>query len=308
MSEFKITAAICTHNRAADVTACVNALMAQMKPGIQVILCDSASSPENAAIVAKLAAQYPEIEFFRVDKPGVALARNELLRRTKGKWFALIDDDAAPDPDWTEVALELADKVTDEYAIVGGFVRPVMPPDPPEDAVNPAQMGPRWMQLVSAVQLKGEFDQTLKPKVVGANMWFRPGPLREIGGFPENLGRVGRSLLSGEDKLPVHMLLEKGWRIWYCDRLKVGHKVHRERLTKKWAAHRSYYDGVSDRRITRMLHTKLKPGYSFIIAAKMAALAPLYGVASPKHEFFLRFWYDLGWLHETLLPRKAPAA
>ena len=104
----------------------------------------------------------------------------------------------------------------------------------------------------------------------------------------------------------MHMLLERGWRIWYSDRLKVGHKVHGERLTKRWAAHRSYFDGVSDRRIARMLRKRISPGYSFIIALKMAALAPLYAVPSPKHEFFLRFWYDLGWLHETLLPRPTP--
>jgi glycosyltransferase involved in cell wall biosynthesis len=275
---------------------CLNALVPQLDDSFEIIVVDSASAPDQAAAVARSVAAHPGIDFIRLDRPGVALARNVMLRRARGKWFALIDDDALPASNWGEVARELAQRVSDQYAIIGGAVHPILP------AGVQRKVGWRWQQLLSSVELKGEYDQTDTPRVVGANMWFRRTALLDVGGFPEQLGRVGRSLVSGEDKLPVHRLLNKGWRIWYCDRLEVGHHVHAERLTRKWAVKRAYWDGRSDRRIMRFLHNRPGITATLGVAAKLAVLSLLYFVPDAEREYFLRFWYDFGWLQETLWP------
>lgn len=303
----KLTIAICVHNRPTHLARCLDALMPQMKPGLEVLVCDSASSSDNGAVAAEVVARYPSIGFRRIERPGLALARNSLLAQARGEWFALLDDDTTPGQDWVAIALDLTTRLQSDVAVVGGAVHPIMPEHPPIKAVDRAQMGLRWMQLCSIVSFEGDFDQTDRPRVVGANMWFRTDQLRSIGGFPENLGRKGASLLSGEEKLLAHTLIEQGWRVWYCSRMYVGHELHGERLTKRWATARSYWDGITDRRVARMLRSRLSRGHSLKVAIKLMLLAPLYFVPSSRHEFFLRFWYGLGWVCESMLPSSSGA-
>jgi glucosyl-dolichyl phosphate glucuronosyltransferase len=299
VSGIKITAAICTHNRAMDLAACLDALAPQRDPAIEFIVVDSGSAPAEAAAIVNVVNQKPGFRLIRLDTPGLSLARNTALAQAQGEWLALIDDDAVPAADWVRAALDLYDRLPANVAVLGGRVTPLMPPH----AARP--LGPRWMQLISAVEVDGESDCTDNPRVVGANMWFRSAPLRVIGGFPENLGRVGNSLLSGEDKLVLNQLTAKGLRVWYSDKLKVGHRIHADRLSRRWASKRAYWDGVSDRRIAGMLGARPSPGEAIGVILKLIPLMLLYPVSSPEHEFFLRFWYDLGWLHETVTPVRA---
>lgn len=292
MSQIKISAAICTHNRSQDLAECLAALAPQIRDGLEMMVIDSASKPEEAAKIADIVALYPFIRFQRLERPGLAIARNAALSMAQGEWLALLDDDAVPAADWVAVALDLADRLGPEYSIVGGAVRPLLP----AGAERP--LGRRWRQLLSTIQLDGEFDQTDRPAVVGANMWFKVEALKSVGAFPESLGRIGNSLLSGEEKLPTHKLVEQGRRIWYSDRLKVGHKIHGDRLTRKWATRRAYWDGISDKRVERMLGKPDSAKQTASVALKMLALGALYPAPGADQEFFLRFWYNLGWLRE----------
>ena len=296
MSKVKISVAICTHNRAEDLAACVAALKPQMAPECEYIIVDSGSAPDQRQAIARTIADAPGFRLIRLDEPGLSLARNVALAEAKGEWLALIDDDAVPAPNWTETALALFARAPAKCAILGGAVHPLVP----AGAERP--LGPRWRQLLATVETEGEFAQTDAPLVVGANMWFRCAPTRQAGGFPANLGRIGKSLLSGEDKLVVNRLIAQGWRIYYSDKLEVGHKIHRERLTRKWASTRAYWDGVSDRRIHRALNQPQGIARILRIGLNTIGLAVLYPLPSPRQEFFLRFWYNVGWLREQILP------
>ncbi|MDX2276370.1 MAG: glycosyltransferase family 2 protein [Hyphomonadaceae bacterium] len=288
----RISIAMCTHNRADLYEQCMQALMPQLGPEFEIFVVDSASEPSAAARIAEVAAKYQNVTFIRLDQPGLSLARNAALKRATGEWLATIDDDAAPAPNWAETALALTSKMTDDYAIIGGAVRPIYPP-----GTSP-KLGPRWRQLISAVEMDEEYDQTDRPLIVAANLCFRRSALNEIGGFPENLGRVGKSLLSGEDKLCVNRLLGLGKRIWYSGKLSVGHHIQPERLERKWPRKRAYWDGRSDRRIEHMLGEKPSAARAASIFVKLIALSPLYFFAG-EGEFDLRFWYNLGWLQEN---------
>jgi glycosyltransferase involved in cell wall biosynthesis len=302
LPDVQITIALCTHNRADMFAECLAALLPQLGSAFELIVVDSASAPEQAALVAEAVAAYPGIAFLRLDEPGLSRARNAILGQAKGAWFATLDDDAVPAPDWAKAALEITTNAPEPFVIVGGAVHPIIP----KGAERP--LGPRWQQLLSTIELEGEYDQTPAPRVVAANLFFRTQALRYVGGFPEALGRVGGSLISGEDKFPVQQLLRRGGRIWYSDRIKVGHHIHRERLTRRWAARRAYWDGRSDLRIERLLGVKHSMSATAAVAVKFLALAPLYFVPDASQEYFLRFWYNIGWLQETLFsPHPQPA-
>ena len=61
-------------------------------------------------------------------------------------------------------------------------------------------------------------------------MAFRVAALREQGGFPEHLGRIGKSLLSGEESYVVARLSEHGHSPFYDPAVLVEHHVQRERV------------------------------------------------------------------------------
>jgi hypothetical protein len=138
--------------------------------------------------------------------------------------------------------------------------------------------------------------------MVAANVLFRRSALVEGGGFSTALGRHGTTLLSGGEKLLQEQLIERGWSAWYSDRLKVRHKISAERLTQKWILRRAYWDGLSDQRISAL--NARKPNVLEVgkVLAKTLALSPLYFADTPRNEFRIRFWYNVGWLRESVAP------
>jgi hypothetical protein len=132
----------------------------------------------------------------------------------------------------------------------------------------------------------------------GGNAIFRCDAVRGIGYFPEELGHVGGLLLGGEEKLVVERLCEAGSHVFYSDRLCVGHKVFPARLTRGWAAERSYWDGVSVQKVRRLLRRPIGTLRVAKFAASIPLLAVLALVDSPAHEFFIRFWFDIGMIRE----------
>ncbi len=290
MQNIQLIIAICTHNRSAELAGCLSALCPQHVPGVQIVVVDSASSHEERLAIAKLVESYAEVELIRLDEPGLSLARNAALALTPALWIAYLDDDTIPSETWIEVALQLVGKVDGSYAVIGGKTNALLPP-----GMTPV-LGQRWQQLLSLVEINGEGDQTAHPRVVGANIILRTEVLNRLGGFSKSLGRVGKSLLSGEEKLLIEKISSSGNRIWYSDRLHVRHRITADRLTNEWVNRRAYWDGVSDYKIAALSKRHPSLLWHLKLAAGTLFLAALYPIRN-RHEFPIRFWYNLGWLH-----------
>jgi glucosyl-dolichyl phosphate glucuronosyltransferase len=292
-----LSVVICTHNRAEDVGDCLAALVPQLdKSSTEVRVIDSGSREDQRRTLERLVAGVPHAELVRMDEPGVSLARNKGIGETKGEWVAFLDDDTIPSPDWLENAHRLMSLVPGECAIIAGAVLPQFP----KGASRP--LGKRWSQMLSIVQRGGEGDCTASCSMVAANVLFRRSALVDGGGFSTALGRHGTTLLSGGEKLLQEQLIERGWRAWYSDRLKVRHKISAERLTQKWILRRAYWDGLSDQRIST-LHAH-KPNILEVgkVLAKTLALSLMYFADTRRNEFRIRFWYNVGWLRERVVP------
>jgi GT2 family glycosyltransferase len=82
--------------------------------------------------------------------------------------------------------------------------------------------------------------------LVGANIAFDRDALREIGGFPEHLGRQGGKLLSGEETAVKRALERRGLASWYAPDAVVRHYVSPERMTQRWLLRRIFWQGVTD--------------------------------------------------------------
>ena len=131
-------------------------------------------------------------------------------------------------------------------------------------------------------------------------MTLRTDAVLAVGGFPEDLGRIGNRLLSGEEVEALDRLRALGLRVFYDGRVAVHHSIQRCRLQPDWLVSRMHWQGATDAlRDRRRGMARRAPG----AAARLALQAPL--LFWPAHsQSLLRARcgaaYNLGYLRWTL--------
>ncbi len=235
-----LAAVICTHNRPAELTECLEALTLQRRLA-QVVVVDSAPVEPCEQLVSAFAERLTGLVYLRVDEPGLSLARNTGVAATSGDMVAFLDDDAAPRPGWDEALLATFAEHP-QAGCVGGAC------DANFDGERPAWLSERLLQLASITRWG---NQARRPRSsaewpFGANVAFRRAALDQVGPFSLALGRKGAaSLLSGEDSDMVRRVMDAGWQVWLEPRAVVLHKVHAERLTSRFYWRRFWWGGRS---------------------------------------------------------------
>jgi GT2 family glycosyltransferase len=267
--ETALAAVICTHARPGYLAACLAGLAAQEGGAPAVIVVDSASPPDAAAEIARLAFA-AGARLLRTDRPGLSHARNLGLQGAGAAWTAFLDDDAVPAPDWTRRLGESIAALPEEAAALGGRILPHW--EHPLPVWWPASL--RGVLTIVEWDGHGEEGRDLPQGVAvyGANMAFRSDALLAVGGFPEELGRVGKRLLSGEEVEVLDRLRARGRRVFYDGRVTVRHSIQRERLRPDWLLSRLHWQGATDAlRDRRHGMPRRAPG----AAAKLLLQAPL---------------------------------
>jgi glucosyl-dolichyl phosphate glucuronosyltransferase len=296
MSNFILTIAICTHNRPDDTAECLDSLYTQDLTGIQLLVVDSGSGHDAHRALMQIVANRASLQLIRLEPPGLSLARNAALAAAEAPWIAYLDDDAVAASDWVAEAKRLIAEAPPICPAISGQIELLFPP-----GVNP-KAGPRWRQFLGEIKQEGEGNHLHGVKMGCGNAIFRCDTLIAMGCFPEALGRVGNVLLSGEEKLVGERLCEAGWHVLHSNRLRIGHKVSKERLTRKWAAKRAYWDGITDLKIQRLMRRPVGIRYLARLAAVIPVLALLIPNQSLAQEFFIRFWYNVGTVRELVFP------
>jgi glycosyltransferase involved in cell wall biosynthesis len=285
-----VSVVICSHNRSADVSECLAALIPQIGPGVEVILVDSASDPKNEAEMARLATLYPAVNLTRVDQPGLSLARNRGVQLAAGDWVAFLDDDAVPFPDWLAKLLAVVAAASPTQAVIGGGIYPRWP-----DGVSGEHLSQRWKMFLSLAEAARPGSVTDGYTVNGANYVIRRRVLLDVGGFSEKLGRVGGNLISGDDCLVTKSVLDAGLEAGFDPAFKVYHKISRERLKISWILRRTFWEGVSEMRIFRSGGLPLPPHLRPIkLIASLPILLLLSIVDFKNHDYKIRLAMCIG--------------
>jgi glucosyl-dolichyl phosphate glucuronosyltransferase len=285
-----VSVVICSHNRSADVSECLAALIPQIGPGAEVILVDSASDPKNQAEMAKLAALYPAVNLTRVDQPGLSLARNRGVQLAAGDWIAFLDDDAVPFPDWLAKLLTVVAAASPTQAVIGGGIYPRWP-----DGMSGDHLSQRWKTFLSLAEADRPGSVTDGYTVNGANYVIRRRVLLDVGGFSEKLGRVGGSLISGDERQVTNSVLDAGLDAGFDPAFKVYHKISRERLKISWILRRTFWEGVSEMRIFRSGGLPLPPRLRPIkLIASLPILLLLSIVNFKNHDYKIRLAMCIG--------------
>jgi GT2 family glycosyltransferase len=246
VTEPRLTACLCTHNRPAYVRDCLAGLRAQTV-GLDrfgVLVVDSGSAAAARAELAGIVAAHPTARLITLDQPGVSLARNAGAREAGTGYIAYIDDDAVPAPDWIERIIAAIREAPRPPAVIGGRILPLW------EAPLPGWWPEQLRGVLSIIETEGcgeyrspEVPATLEP--YGANITVSVPVMLAAGGFGTTVGRRANILLSDEEVQLAWRLQDAGHPVRFDSRIVVQHRIQAVRLTPAWLLSRLYWQGVS---------------------------------------------------------------
>ena len=241
----KISAIICTHNRAIYLEKAVESLIDQSLPRdeYEIIVVDNVSSDNTKQVIEanNLQATGYKIKYIYEPTLGLSQSRNTGCEAAQGKYVAYLDDDAIADSRWLESILTIFGTIDPLPGCVGGKIKPIW-----------EQERPKWLgdDLLGQLAVQDWGDT---PFFIGKDEWLAGASiaypkkiLENIGGFPLQLGRKGKKLLSMEENYVREALEEKGYKYYYDPKIIVKHYIPQSRLNKKWFLKRAFWNGVSD--------------------------------------------------------------
>jgi GT2 family glycosyltransferase len=102
-----VSVLISTWNSAKYLTRCLEAVAHQTLTDFEVLVVDNGSTDGS---LDGLESHWPQINIIRLNQnKGYALANNLAAYRAHGKWLALLNSDAFPEPDWLEQLVRAAE-------------------------------------------------------------------------------------------------------------------------------------------------------------------------------------------------------
>jgi glycosyltransferase involved in cell wall biosynthesis len=231
-----ITVAIPTYNGEVRLPKLLDKLFTQS--GVEhlnweIIVVDNNSSDKTYELVKN----YQEncdisctLRYFLETEQGAAFARVRAVREARGQLIAFLDDDNLPAPDW----LSEAYKFGLEHPQAGawsGQIHGEFEAKPPEKFER--------IQAFLAIREHGSdpylFDADNLRLPPGAALVVRKQAWSES--VPKVLflkGRLGKSMVGGEDLEPLLYIHKAGWQIWYNPAMHTYHQIPACRLEKDY--------------------------------------------------------------------------
>jgi GT2 family glycosyltransferase len=177
------TVAIVTYERPTFVARCIDHLLVQTCPPTEIIVVDSSTSGDTAAVVRDC---YPMVTYAvcAAGRGATAVARGISHRMASGEVLAFIDDDAFAEPEWLERLLpHFAD------ATVGGVGGRQIRRQPGELEEGVDAIGRLQPDGTITGNFAADPGHTVSvDHLLGANMAFRRSVLDEIGGIRDGYG------------------------------------------------------------------------------------------------------------------------
>lgn len=233
------TIAICTFDRCELVQSLLAELVEKVDLKAEIMVVENSTSDRPFEDLKKVISD-PRIVLQRSAPPGLSSARNYALDAAKFDVVAFLDDDAIPHASWFPSILRLT---SEDFALAGGPVFARWP-----ESGRPAWLPDSLLGAYSVLDL-GSTRRRLEPSehAIGANLVVRRSSISGLR-FSTELGRVGASLISGEEVAFQDSLTKSGARRIYVPDLAVDHIVSHERVSQAWLRRRMFAQGISEGR------------------------------------------------------------
>ena len=237
-----ISLIVCTHNRYDVIDGAVKSIESQdLAPdAFELIIVDNSTNRSAQSNYLSKLDLLCRNQIIVEQTPGLSRARNIGVRAAKAPIVAFIDDDARAAPNWaSEIVASF--RRHPNAGIVGGPVRPIWPTQ------RPAWIHP-WLEGFLTIVDRGASERALDEHewLAGTNIAFQREVLLQCGLFEEQLGRVGRMLLSNEELSVTRNVRRSGHSVIYNPAAEVQHIVHRDRIDQNWFRRRVFWQAISD--------------------------------------------------------------
>jgi glycosyltransferase involved in cell wall biosynthesis len=233
---FSITVAIPTYNGAQRLPKVLEALRHQRHTediSWDIVVIDNNSSDATEQMVRFYQENWEKpyfLTYYLEPRQGSAFARKRAIKEAKGCYVAFLDDDNIPAPDWI-VSIH---KFSQDYPHIGAFSGQIhgdYEVEPPENfqkiaaflairehGLHPFRFNPDNLNLPPSAGL-----------VVCKQAWNDAVP-----NHPQLKGRLGQSMMGGEDYEVLLHLHQAGWEIWYNPQMHINHCIPRHRLEREY--------------------------------------------------------------------------
>ena len=244
MADVKISVVICAHTVARwdELAAGFASVKDQSHPPHEVIV----SIDHDEELLERAREAFPDARVVTNEgEPGVSGARNTGIGHATGDVVAFLDDDARADRRWLEV---IARAHSDPAVLgTGGLIEPSWA------GPAPAWMPPELYWIVGC-SYRG-LPTTVAPlrNPIGANMSFLRDVFTDVGGFSDDLGRLGGVPGSCEEtEFSIRALrMRPDTVVLHLPEARVMHTVPRTRTTWRYLVKRSWTEGRAKALVTR---------------------------------------------------------
>ncbi|MFJ1648875.1 glycosyltransferase [Streptomyces sp. NPDC088258] len=223
------TVVVATRERAGQLARALDSLLAQDHPDFRVLVVDNA--PVTTATRDLIETRYAgRVDRVTEPRPGLAVAHNRGVAAADGAVIAFTDDDVVADPHWL-TALTAPFTTDPGLGCVTGLILPARLTTPAQILLEShggfaKGFAPRLYDMARPPADEPLFPFTAGRFGSGANMAFRAGALRAVGGFDPATG-TGTPARGGDDLYAFVRVLTEGHRLLYTPDALVWHH-HRE--------------------------------------------------------------------------------
>jgi glycosyltransferase involved in cell wall biosynthesis len=237
----RITAVICTLNRAAYLSKAVQSLVDQTLPKdkYEIIVVDNGSTDNTKAVVKGFRCDNLRCVYEPV--LGLSQARNTGWENAGGEYVAYMDDDAVACPEWLERIVEDFENIKPRPGSVGGRITLIWEAQRPGWLPNELELPLGHIEWGDAARFLTSEEEFLG----GGNVAYPREVLETCGGFSTMLGRKGNNLLSNDELLVKKYLQKNSLGSYYDPQVWVQHHAPPGRLSKHWFYRRYFWQGIS---------------------------------------------------------------
>ena len=303
-----VTVAVCSRNRGPALQRAVESLLspsatAGLDPSVSVdvLVVDNGSTDDTGDRIRRLAARDPRVRYVVEPTVGISAARNRALHESRADVLVFIDDDETACPGFIAAHLSVyADQPN--CAAVGGAM------DLYFDNREPRWVSKALYGLYSSYPVDPGTRRSLGPDELapfGGNLSLLVSAAIECGGFDRGLGRVGTSLISGEETMLLEAIRKSGRPIWITGAARIRHHIPAERARFRWVLRRSVAQGRTEQRIGIGGMPRLPEMVGHLLFGGFRLLAKRRSVSTPMlAEYVVHRAYWVGRLAEAAAQRR----
>lgn len=199
----------------------------------EILVVDNNSTDNTAQVVRDYQAKWIKnvpLKYCFESEQGAAFARQRAILESKGEFIGFLDDDNLPAPNWVNAAYTFG-KEHQNAGAYGSKIRGLFEVEPPEN-IKPVlfylALVDRGSQPMKHQPRKNGFPPSAG-LVVRKTAWEKNVPSRLV-----LVGRVGKSMLSGEDFEVLSYIHRGGWEVWYNPAMEIEHVISSNRLEKSY--------------------------------------------------------------------------